>query len=203
MHHSLRTALLLAAPVLLLSACKKDDEKPIEAVVPLAVGNRWEYKLYRYTPIGLLLDSSNTFTRTIVKDTLIKKATWYITSDRQIVRNESGGYVHYNASGDATVLFSRTRNTAQYGYTYPNYTLWVKSLKNEVLEPVPGSRARYSAYRYDVEYQYDYPGVATPSLQKREQYVAPGIGMVREDVYYRDVPTVLQYRYELTRYQVN
>ncbi|RTQ46874.1 hypothetical protein EJV47_21115 [Hymenobacter gummosus] len=199
----LRSALLLPLSALLLLGCKKEEEAPVEPVVPLAVGNSWTYKVTNYAPWGPATDSL-TFTRSVVKDTIISKGQWFITNDRLIVRNDADGYVIYmRGSKESNILYSRTRNNIMYGYDYPNYRLWVQSLKNETLEPVPQSAAGYSAYRYDISYQYEFTGVSTPSVQKRQAYVTPGVGLVREVRYYRDQPTQLQQRTELLSYHLH
>jgi hypothetical protein len=204
MNQSLRPLLLLTAPLLLgLVSCKKDPAEPLFApVIPLAVGNSWEYMRYRYSPTGALRDSSLTETR-VLRDTMLNKQTWYVLNDGRIVANDVNGYLYYNHAGQQPVVtyqhFKRASNIS-YAYDYPNYRLWVQTSNTAPFAPVPESRARYTAYRYQIEYRYEYPNAPAPEVQLQDAYLDPKIGLVREDLYYREMPTVLQQRFELIRY---
>ncbi|QIX60193.1 hypothetical protein FY528_01255 [Hymenobacter lutimineralis] len=194
-----RPALLLLGIVGLISCQKEAAMAPApEQVVPLRVGNTWMYQRYYFDDNGAVTDST-IFTRTVLRDTLINQSTWYILSNRDIVQNNQNGYVRYNPSDPAGIILyanARFGGSIGYGYEYPTYTLWVMTWRAPAPAPVATSRHRYNAIRYAIEWQYQYHNQSPPLVQKREEYVTPGLGMVHANYYARETGQ-LQQRLEL------
>ncbi|SNR44277.1 hypothetical protein [Hymenobacter mucosus] len=203
MNRRLYLLAIYAAAHVFLFACSKDDnpEPPVEQVIPLQVGNRWQYRVYLYERNGTMYDSSGIYTRTVLRDTTINKSTWYILNDRTIVRNTSRGYAYYNVAGNLDVLLypSATSGNIGYNYVYPTYTLWVLTTPDAELKPIPDSRQKLTGRQYKLEYQYNYTSPASLQIQRRQEWVVPAVGMARADLFYRDTD-LLQRRLELETY---
>ncbi|SNC75485.1 hypothetical protein SAMN06265337_2898 [Hymenobacter gelipurpurascens] len=198
----LATSLLLPG---LLFSCQKEEElqPPIEQIIPLQVGNEWQYREYLYNRDGSLTDSMGIYTRSVLRDTVINKSTWYILNDRSIVQNARQGYAYYNAASNQGLLVYQGGDMGGvgYNYVYPTYNLWVYTVPTHDRKPIPHSRQMLSGNLYQVEYQYNYSSPASVQTQKREEWVVPNIGVARADVYYRNT-TQLQRRRELISYKL-
>ncbi|GAB3234371.1 hypothetical protein GCM10027346_23170 [Hymenobacter seoulensis] len=187
-----------------LFSCQKEQEpQPVENIIPLRVGNEWTYRVYQYDGDGLIYDSTATYIRSVLRDTLINKSTWYILNDRSIVQNTAQGYAYYNVAGKQSLLVypGSTMGGIGYGYKYPAYDLWVYTLSGSIPQPVPASKKNFVGNLFKVEYQFTYPGQTTAQIQKREDWIVPSIGLVRWDTFFRDSDQ-LQRRMELISYSL-
>ncbi|MCR5886586.1 hypothetical protein LRS06_02115 [Hymenobacter sp. J193] len=181
-----------------LVSCQKNDldaSAPMaEQVVPLRVGSTWVYRRYAFDANGTAIDSTTT-TRSVVRDTIIDRHIWYILSTKELVQNNHNGYVRYNpADPEGIIVYANAGfgGSIGYNYQYPDYSLWVLTWRGAQPAPVATSWHRYHAIRYDIELQYLYPGQATPLIQKREEYVAPGLGLAHANYYARETGQLLQ-----------
>ena len=202
MFRNLLTLGALAAAALATS-CRQNhsDPQPIEAVVPLAVGNQWVYQVSRYDASGAPTDTVRLI-RSVVKDTVINKSTWYVLNNRDIVRNTSQGYARYDGSvreQSLTIYQNSSAGGIGYGFDLPTYKVLVYTVPDSRLQSVVTPKGTFSSHQYTIENQYTYPGNAAVQIVKRLEYVAPGVGLVKSDQYYRDSP-VLQQRQVLIDY---
>lgn len=192
-----------AAAQLLLSSCKKEEDvRPlIKQIIPLQVGNQWQYRVYLYSRDSTMYDSTATYTRSVLRDTIINNSMWYILSDRTIVQNTENGYAYYNVAGNQAVLIyqGNSMGGVGYHYQYPNYGLWIYTVPNHELQLIPNSKKGLSGHQYKIEYQYTYSNSGSPQIQKREEWVVPAIGLARWDTFFRDTD-LLQRRLELISY---
>lgn len=192
------------AQAVLFSCSKENDiHPPSIQVIPLRVGNQWQYREFRYDRNGSLTDSSTLVTRSVLRDTLINGSTWYVLNNKTVVQNTAQGYAYYNAASKQAVLIYQGEEMGGvgYGYTYPTYKLFMYTVPNHQLQPVPGSRQKFVGNQYKVDYQYTYTNPSALQTVKREDWVVPAIGLVRWDYFYPD-SDVLQRRWELVSYLV-
>ena len=197
--------LLTALSVLLfqaaLSSCEKDIEvAPIEEVVPLQVGNEWVYEVKDYDTKGNLLTTSS-YTNVVLKDTIIENSTWYILSDNRIVQNSRDGYLYYNKAGDQPVMIYQSPKHGEIGYRYKyhDYDLLVLTKRSQQMDTVKVASASYASYLFKIENQYKSPSDPNTHIITEDNFVSPGIGLVRTDTYYVDSEKVRQRR-ELVSY---
>ncbi|GAB3538887.1 hypothetical protein GCM10027443_34670 [Pontibacter brevis] len=186
-----------------LASCERDNDiLPVEEVVPLRVGNEWVYEVKDYDTNGNLITTSSLKNR-VQKDTIIQNSTWYILSDGQIVRNSHEGYVYYNKTAREAVTIYQRHNYGGIGYMYKyhDYDLLVMTTRSLQQDTVTAASEKYASYVFRIENQYKSQFDGATHTIKQEDYVAPGIGLVRADKHYVNSEKVMQ-RYELVRYTV-
>lgn len=200
--HLFRANALFCLSLFLFSCDKEEVIEPVEAVIPLQVGNEWVYDVIEYTSDGKVLSTSS-FRRQVVKDTLIHKTTWYILNNGMIVRNDKDGYVHYRKDArDQYITYpSPEMSGIAYGYQYPNYTLWIYHRRTPGLVEVPNSSHANQAIEFSFERQTEQKASSALSTTWVKEYVTPEIGMIRTDWYYADSDKLMR-RYELVNYRV-
>lgn len=137
----------------------------------------------------------------VQKDTVIHNSTWYILSNGRIVQNNRDGYVYFNKAGSETVMIYQSLNYGGIGYmyTYNDYELWVLTTRSQELDTVTTASETYPSYLFKIENQYKSQFDGTTHTLNQEDYVAPGVGLVRTDKHYADSDKVMQ-RHELVRY---
>lgn len=186
-----------------LFSCDKDKEvSPVEEVVPLEVGNEWVYEVKDFDTSGKLLTTSS-YKYFVRNDTTINKRTWYILSNGQIVQNSRNGYVYYNKTDNqaVTIYQSPSYGGIGYKYSYQDYELLVLTTRSQQIDTVRLSSGSYASYLFRIENQYKSPYDANTHIINEDNYVSPGIGLVRTDTYYVDSEKIRQRR-ELVRYTV-
>ncbi|GGG30493.1 hypothetical protein [Pontibacter amylolyticus] len=200
--HLFRANALFCLLLFLFSCDKEEVIEPVEAVIPLQVGNEWVYDVIEYTSDGKVLSTSS-FRRQVVKDTLIHKTTWYILNNGMIVRNDKDGYVHYRKDAREQYITypSPEMSGIAYGYQYPNYTLWIYHRRAPGLVEVPNSSHASQAIEFSFERQTEQKASSALSTTWVKEYVTPEIGMIRTDWYYADSDKLMR-RYELVNYRV-
>lgn len=198
----LRNFTLFCLSLFLFSCEKEEVIEPVEAIIPLQVGNEWVYDIIDYNTDGAVLSTSS-FRRQVVKDTLIHKTTWYILNNGMIVRNDKDGYVHYRKdAGEQYITYpSPEMSGIAYGYQYPSYTLWIYHRRTAGLVALPDSKYASQALEFSFERQTEQKASSSLSTTWVKEYVTPEIGMIRTDWYYADSDKLMR-RYELVRYRV-
>ncbi|WP_162054813.1 hypothetical protein [Pontibacter pamirensis] len=184
-----------------LASCERDsDIAPIEEVVPLQVGNEWVYEVTDYDTNGKPLTKSS-YKNTVQRDTIIHNSTWYILNNGQIVQNSRDGYVHFNKAGSEAVMIYQSTDYGGIGYMYKHhdYDLRVMTTRSQQLDTVTTASDTYPSYVFRIENQYKSQFDGTTHTLNQEDYVAPGVGLVRTDKHYADSDKVMQ-RHELVRY---
>ncbi|WP_147294156.1 hypothetical protein [Pontibacter diazotrophicus] len=184
-----------------ISSCERDsDIAPIEEVVPLQVGNEWVYEVTDYDTNGKPLTKTS-YKNTVQKDTIIHNSTWYILNNGQIVQNSRDGYVYFNKAGSEAVMIYQSPDYGGIGYMYEHqdYDLWVLTTRSQQLDTVTTASDTYPSYVFKIENQYKSQFDGTTHTLNQEDYVAPGVGLVRTDKHYADSDKVMQ-RHELVRY---
>lgn len=195
------TALCLILAQISLSSCEEVVEvPPVEEKVPLQVGNEWVYELSYYDTLGNVLNTSYQ-RKTVLNDTIIQNDTWFVMNDGQLVRNSSDGYVYYNLAGRQPVIIYPSASHGQIGYRYeyPHYSLWVLTTPREQASTLNTSLGELSCSLFTISNEYLSPHDTAPRVRKQEDYVSPGIGLVRTNTYYID-SNKLQERRELISY---
>ncbi|MFD3000957.1 hypothetical protein ACFS7Z_11330 [Pontibacter toksunensis] len=200
--------ILSAVSVLLiqftLSSCEKEvDITPVEQVVPLQVGNEWAYAVKDYDTHGNLLTTSS-YAYTVRKDTTIDNSTWYILSDNRIVQNSRDGYVYYNEAGKQPVMIYPGTSFGEIGYMYKyqDYDLTVLTSRSQQMDTVEVFSESYASYLFKIENKYKAPTDVETHIITEHNYVSPGIGLVRTDIYYVDSEKIRQRR-ELVSYTLH
>ncbi|WP_242918402.1 TapB family protein [Pontibacter liquoris] len=173
---------------------------PIEEVVPLQVGNKWVYQVTAYDTSGSPLSTSS-FIRSVLKDTIIQKSTWYILNNGSIVQNSAEGYVYYNTAGKQPVLIYQGPDYGGIGYMYkyPQYDLWVLTTRTNKLNTVATAAGTFDSYLFKIDNQRTYHTNISVFSMKQDDYVAPGMGLIRSDTYYTDSDKIMK-RQELVSY---
>ncbi|MFD2515578.1 hypothetical protein ACFSRY_17020 [Pontibacter locisalis] len=190
-----------------LFSCRKDEDvEPIEEYMPLQVGNHWIYHVSDYDSEGNVVGNSS-FTRAVVKDTVINGGKWYILNDGNIVQNNRDGYVYFNRfnrAGDQAVILYQNAATGGIGYMYeyPNYKLWLLTTRTYETTPLVTQLGNFPSYVFTIERQYIQPNSPTTNSTWQKDYISPGLGMVRSDRFYAGSADVLFRRYELISYLV-
>lgn len=187
--------------VVFISSCGRDaDIAPIEEVVPLQVGNEWVYEVTDYDTNGKALTTSS-YKNIVLKDTVIQQSTWYILSNGQIVRNSRDGYVSYHKDGSLAIMIYQRPDYGGIGYiyNYHDYDLKVLTTRSPQPDTVTTATETYASFVFRIENQYisQFNGVTLTINQ--EDYVAPGVGLVRAVKHYADSEKVMQ-RHDLVRY---
>lgn len=189
-----------------LFSCHSEEEvAPAEETMPLKVGNYWTYQVSDYDSEGNVVGTSS-YTRAVVKDTVINGGKWYILNNGSIVQNNQSGYVYFNKfnrPGDEAVMIYQNASTGGIGYmyTYPNYELWVLTTRTYELAPFVTSLGNFSCYTFTVERQYKQPGSSSASSTFQKDYVSPSVGLVRSDRLYAGSEDLMR-REELVSYHV-
>lgn len=194
---------VLILQLALLSCQKEAEVEPVEEMIPLQVGNRWDYDVIKYYYNGEVVDTTR-YTRMVVRDTVIQNSTWYVLSDGYIVRNSGDGYVYYNIAGSQPVMLyqSKAYGGIGYSYEYPNYTQYILTTRSYELAPVPDALHTYDAYLFNIEHQHTEHEFNVTKSYFKHDYVAPGVGLVRSESFFDDSDKVMR-RYELKSYQLN
>ena len=107
----------LLLSVLLVASCgdKSTNPKPTSVLMPLAIGNQWEYAITDYDTNSVVI-SVDTVLMEIVKDTVIQNMTFYIlTADG--VRNPELFWPSNQSEG--IWLFIPFDSTLSLGFKYP------------------------------------------------------------------------------------
>lgn len=201
-----RNRILLQCCLLLsvaLTSCQQEIEpEPIEEIIPLQVGNRWNYQVINYYASGEVVDTTS-YTRVVVRDTLIQNSRWYVLSDGYMVRNSGEGYVYYNIAGKQAVILyqSPSYGGIGYGYQYPLSFQYVLTTRSYELAPVPNSPLSLEAYLFKIEYQNTDSGLKTTTSSFKHDYISPGVGLVRSDTFFEGTDKIMR-RHELKSYLV-
>jgi hypothetical protein len=203
MNNRLFFALSIILLQVLGSSCDNENDAapaPLEEAIPLEVGNEWVYEVTDYDTKGKSLTTAP-YRRSVLKDTTIENSTWYVLSDGSIVQNSRDGYVYYNTADNEHVMIYQGPDYGGIGYMYkyPDFDLWVLTTRSQQKDTIRTAAEVYESYRFKIEKQHKSPNDSTPHILNQYDYVAPGVGLVRSDIYYVDSDNVRQ-RHELVRY---
>ena len=107
------------AIAILISNCSEttEPENPSAGIIPLKVGNSWNYKLTSYDSSGSIsyIENQNS---TIIKDTSISNYTWYAYNDVPNgiwFTNKSDGYWAFIKANTGSII----NDTLIFVYKYP------------------------------------------------------------------------------------
>ena len=178
LNHSL---LVFVLAILLLFSCSEPTEpdSSIFELVPLDVGNEWEYAITRYDTTGNILYEHNG-TSKIFKDTVFNGIRWYCDIPYYICNwytNKSDGYwIFYQTMNGQTL-----RDTAILLYKYPTYVgeiygnpeypSEVVSVDEEI--SVPAGNFKVIHITHDLTADNYSPMISY------ETYICPGIGFIK------------------------
>ncbi len=168
-------------PILLiitLIACKKDAAPPTsndpaqqKPMFPLKVGNKWTMRAANYDSLGAMI-SSQTLPIEVYQDTIIQNERWFIGA--WIYTNRADGVYDYRPE-TGTLINLRYKYPATAGTQYPYRAAQIQVMS--IAETVTVQGGTFVCYRYRISQDGD--------PYSADEYVAPGVGLVKEAGYQR------------------
>ena len=187
---------LILLVLLFLFNCSDSTEPTIDEpteLIPLKIGNSWDYILTHYDSNGTIINSNEQIDE-LYKDTVISGITWYAYKEDYIsyfyaLSNKSDGVWVYFGNIDSSVLF----------YKYPTFT-GEKHLEYEVISLNTEVTTNAGNFKC-LHIKYDFSGDGYTHL---EVFIAPGIGKVKSLQYglRSDNSSYLEYKSELKSYNL-
>jgi len=161
-------------------------------IMPLAVGNRWEYRVVTYeNPIYPLDTTYDTIL--IVRDTTIQGETWYIDGDGASYANRSSGLWRLSAGGQP-YLFAK----------YPGAPGPTYSADPDISQTVTiQDTSKYVPTFTNFYYCYYYLTTSSDPTLRRDYYYAPRLGLIRFDRFLVDPAATLKEQWLLIRMSLN
>jgi len=161
-------------------------------IMPLAVGNRWVYRVVTYENPVYPLDTTYD-TILIVRDTAIQGETWYIDGDGALYANRSSGLWRLS-SGGQLYLFAKFPGTAGQVYNAdPDISQTVNIQGTSVLISTP----------INFYFCYYYLTTSSDLTLRRDYYYAPRLGLVRFDRFLVEPPATLKEQWLLIGISLN
>ena len=172
---------LFTVTVFLLYYCSESTEPDTTAndLIPLKIGNSWNYKFTDYDSSGTILYTENQ-TSTIVKDTSMLNYTWYSNNDfvnSFWYTNKADGYWAFVKENTGPIK----KDTSLLIYKYPtqvgdiygdtNNPKEVMSVDEEIIVPAGKFRVIHIINNYLNSNNY--------LLDSFEIYIAPHIGVIK------------------------
>jgi hypothetical protein len=173
------TSIILSITILLLTLSSCDifttDIKTDNVIMPLEVGNYWEYSIYEYNGSELnKIDS--VWTISIISDTIINNQKWYVDHSKSILfTNKNNGLWGKHPFYPADLFLK-----------YPGKVSdeWLRQIgpvrHYEVVHiistdyPVVINSITKSCYEYEIKYLGDI---------RRKYYAAPGLGITNIQIF--------------------
>jgi hypothetical protein len=175
--------IIISAAFFSCSESTAPDSSILE-LVPLDVGNEWEYEITRYDSTGNI-NFQNNYTSKIFKDTVINGIRWYCDIPyyiRNWYTNKSDGYWIFFKAGSHGVLQDTSLLLYKYPtyvgeiYGNPNYPFEVVSVDVEVIVPAGKFRT--------IHFSQVLSSSNSPLVTSHETYICPGIGFIKsEDIW--------------------
>jgi hypothetical protein len=117
-------------------SCTKEanpvDSYPYPEILPLKIGNSWTYRVSTFDSAGAV-QSIDTLTRTVLRDTMIQAQQWYITSFG-IYRNASDGL--WSLYYGAPILNLKFPSAVSDTFMVTGNTIIIQSTNEPKLTPV-------------------------------------------------------------------
>jgi hypothetical protein len=177
-NHSLLLILLSSIIILSCSESTEPDSSNPD-LIPMAVGNKWSYKLTSYDSLGNVLYTEST-SSSIDKDTIIDGTIWYGYEDgfNGIWNiNKTNGYwifvkafYGYSLNDTTWMVYKYPCNVGE-TFGEADYPIQVVS-KNEIISVPAGNFTT-------IHYSFIFANYNNYLLISNEVYVCPGIGVVK------------------------
>jgi hypothetical protein len=158
------------------------------AIMPLTVGNRWEYRVVTYeNPINPLDTTLDTIT--IVRDTTIGTEQWFIDNEASVLVNRGDGL--WRLSDGTPYLFLK----------YP-------AVKGDVYAADPAAAESITVAETSIQvtnvigdpyFCYQYHSIWTDTTVQYDYYYDPNIGPIRIDKFISEPAPTLKERWTLIR----
>lgn len=182
-----------------LSSCKKDKDNSTQVIMPLKVGNEWQYEIVSYDDNGGIVVTESA-TTTIIKDTIINGVTWFASGSTYYKNADANTVLH---SVDAKNFYIRLKRSNVDKATFEIFNSMSGGCQSkEILTAYTqmSNENGYESLRNETELTY-----CNNLYQKKVFYFTPGIGMVKYLIY---VPNyngslVLRHKGELKSYKLN
>ena len=163
----MRGVIFIMAVSLLLSACKKSPTEPSSqenVLMPLKVGNTWNYKYSRVDPKTGDTLSSRMISVSIVGTVTIKGEEYYRFNDGSVARNRN----------DGLIIADYNERTGELGditfFKYP-------AKDGEVYDGIKVMTEQKVSVKAGTFFTYAY--IFTASPYNSTIYIAPGVGIVK------------------------
>ncbi len=160
-------------------------------IMPLAIGNRWEFQVINYT--NPVVPDTTYDTILVVRDTTIDSEQWFILDDGMLLTNRNGGLWRMTATGTP---YDWLKFPGLLGQTYNADPVRGESVKITAISQLIAIPPLPLFYCYVYESKYTDPDT------KDVYHYAPRIGPVMLS-HYVNLTTTLRERWTLIRYHLN
>ena len=174
--------LFVSSLVLLLSCseCTSPELDNLNGLIPLKMGNSWNYKFTDYDSSGTIVQTENQI-ETIVKDTTITNSIWYSYNylpNGVWFTNKTDGYWSFVKKGTGNIVKDTSTIVFKYptnvGDVYGNVDIPKEVIATNEEITVPAGTFKV------IHITTNYQSLNNYLLNSFETYIAPKIGVIKE-----------------------